>query len=176
MVKKPDRKDSPISKLGEKLKILRKERGLNQGELADRAGINRSYLSNLENGHSSPTIDVLDKITQALGVSMAEVFPDGVIRSTMLQDEAEVTSDEEETTPDLTLEEKHFIYDTDEIFDIYPGLKDFLTDEDEVMLAQPTPEEIDFLKSVRFGRNFKPDKRLYRETLLAYRRRRRSNL
>lgn len=160
-------KDGRNNRLGKMLRALRKKCGLNQGELADRAGINRSYLSNLENGHSNPTIDVLEKLAQGLGIGMNDLFPDGIITGSLLSGDIEAGATDRSP---LLKEEKHFTYDADNEFDIYPGLREFLNDEDEIMLAQPTKEEIELLRSIRFGRRFRPDKRFYRETLLSYRR------
>ncbi|MFH0766435.1 MAG: helix-turn-helix transcriptional regulator, partial [Calditrichota bacterium] len=47
-----------------RLKQLRREQGLSQGELADAAGINRSYLSMVENDRSSPTMEVVQKLAK----------------------------------------------------------------------------------------------------------------
>jgi transcriptional regulator with XRE-family HTH domain len=51
--------------------VLRKARlaaHLTQEQLAFRAGLDRSYLSQLENDHKSPTLDVLFRLCDALGV------------------------------------------------------------------------------------------------------------
>ena len=146
--------------LGRRLRELRKERGLNQGELADLAGINRSYLSMLENGLANPSLDVIDKLARNLGSSISKLtsgLSDG------------------EISTDLNVEERHFVYDTGDEFDIYPGLDEFLSDEDEMLLVKPTAEEIEHLKGIRFSRNHNPSKRFYRDALLDYRRRNRSN-
>lgn len=163
------------SGIGIRLRTIRKKLGIRQEELADRAGINRSYISNLENGRSSPTLDVLEKLAKGLGVRLIDFFPGGVVRSSLLEDENSAKQGKD-TPFDPIHDEKHFEYDTEEIYNINPGLKDFLFDEDEMLLIQPTPDEVGFLKSIRFGRNFKPDKRLYRDALLAYRRRKKSGL
>lgn len=55
-------------RLGKNLKELRAERGWSQEELADEAGIHRTYASDLERGTRNPSIVVLDKIVKALGV------------------------------------------------------------------------------------------------------------
>lgn len=47
---------------------LRKERGWSQEELADRAGLHRTYISGVERGVRNPTITVVAKIAEALGV------------------------------------------------------------------------------------------------------------
>jgi transcriptional regulator with XRE-family HTH domain len=54
--------------LGEELKRAREEAGLNQEEVAHRAKIDRSYLSQLENGHKSPTLHVLFRVCEAIGI------------------------------------------------------------------------------------------------------------
>ncbi len=46
-------------KLSEKIKILRKNNGLSQKELADKVGIHITHLSRLENKHLQPSLDVL---------------------------------------------------------------------------------------------------------------------
>ena len=57
--------------LGEELKRARDEAGLSQEEVAHRAGIDRSYLSQLENDRKSPTLDLLLRVCAALGVKAA---------------------------------------------------------------------------------------------------------
>ncbi|WP_286234142.1 helix-turn-helix domain-containing protein [Thalassotalea sediminis] len=52
-------------KLGEKIKQLRQQAGLTQPELAEKAGIEQSYLSKLENDKGSPSFEILHKIASA---------------------------------------------------------------------------------------------------------------
>lgn len=61
------------TRVGENIRYLRKERGLSQEVLAYKAGINSSYLGQVERGQKSPTIDCLDKISKALGTSLSEL-------------------------------------------------------------------------------------------------------
>lgn len=131
--------------LGPRLRQLRREKGLSQGELADRAGINRSYLSMIENARSSPTMDVVQRLSKGLEVNIWRLITD--------------------------VNEQQYVYDLDEGFDMYDGLRNLLNDSDEIMLIRPTIEEIEMLKGIRFSGGFKPDKRFYRDALLAYRRR-----
>ena len=49
------------------LRVLRKQKGLSQEELAFRAGINRNYVGQIEREEKSPTIDVIEKLSIALG-------------------------------------------------------------------------------------------------------------
>lgn len=130
--------------LGDRIKQLRKERNITQEELADSASINRSYLSVIENGHSSPTMDVVERLAVALGVNLWVLISE--------------------------LQEKHYTYDTEEEYEMSPGLEEFLNDNDEMLLAQPTGEEINELKKIVFRGNMRPDKRFFRDALLAIRR------
>lgn len=57
--------------LGKRVRKLRIERGLSLSELAEAAGVAKSYLSTIErNIHSNPSVHVLDKIAAALDVSL----------------------------------------------------------------------------------------------------------
>ncbi len=52
----------------EVLREVRQENGLSQEELADRAGLHRTYISQVERGLKSPSLRSLEQIAQALGV------------------------------------------------------------------------------------------------------------
>lgn len=60
--------------ISEKIKNLRKQRGLKITELAIRAGVSKSYISQLEKGILSPKIETLKKILDALGISLNDFF------------------------------------------------------------------------------------------------------
>jgi transcriptional regulator with XRE-family HTH domain len=60
--------------IGERLKQIREHKDWSQGEIEKRTGLLRAYVSRVENGHTVPTLDTLGKWSQALGVSMAELF------------------------------------------------------------------------------------------------------
>lgn len=64
--------------LGKRVRKLRMERGLSLSELAEAAGVAKSYLSTIERDiHSNPSVQVLDKIAVALNVSLKQlVQPD----------------------------------------------------------------------------------------------------
>jgi transcriptional regulator with XRE-family HTH domain len=59
--------------LGTALKKAREAAELTQEKVASTAGIDRAYLSLLENDHKSPTVDVLFRICDALGVPASEI-------------------------------------------------------------------------------------------------------
>jgi transcriptional regulator with XRE-family HTH domain len=75
--------------VGDRIRSYRKERGLSQEELADLAGLHVTYIGKLERAEKVCTVEVLDKVTRALDVSLEEFFryiqPDrGGRESTML--------------------------------------------------------------------------------------------
>ncbi|MBI0530298.1 helix-turn-helix domain-containing protein [Sphingomonas sp. TX0522] len=56
------------------LRRLRRERGVSQEELADRAGLNRNYPGLLEREQYAASVDVLEKLAAAMDVDPAEFF------------------------------------------------------------------------------------------------------
>lgn len=48
--------------------------GLSQVEFAERAGFYQTYLSRIENGNANPTLNALDVLAAALGVTIFELF------------------------------------------------------------------------------------------------------
>jgi len=73
---------------GEQLSLLRKRKGLKQGELADKAGILREMISNYESGKITPRAETLKKIAAALEVDFEE------LNSYILQEQEEKPKDE----------------------------------------------------------------------------------
>ena len=57
--------------IGKRIQYLRKQKGVSQLDLALDAGVNRNYLSDLERGERNPTLKVLVKIAEALGVDLS---------------------------------------------------------------------------------------------------------
>lgn len=60
--------------IGSRIKQIRTLKGLQSIELAEKAGITNVYLSYIENGNKTPTIDTLRKICDALHITLAEFF------------------------------------------------------------------------------------------------------
>ena len=48
--------------------------GMTQEELASKAGVSREYVSQLENGRKSPTVQVLLRVCRAMGASASELL------------------------------------------------------------------------------------------------------
>jgi transcriptional regulator with XRE-family HTH domain len=56
------------------LRRLRRNGGLTQEELADRAGLNRNYIGMIEREENAPTVDALEQIAGALGIDPVALF------------------------------------------------------------------------------------------------------
>jgi transcriptional regulator with XRE-family HTH domain len=63
--------------IGDRLRTLRETRNFSQGEIEKRTGLLRCYISRVENGHTVPAMETLEKFARALDVPMYELFYDG---------------------------------------------------------------------------------------------------
>lgn len=63
--------------IGERLRALREQKALSQGEIEKRTGLLRCYISRVENGHTVPSIETLEKLARALEVPLYQLFYDG---------------------------------------------------------------------------------------------------
>lgn len=63
----------PSQRLAILIKTLRKQRGISQEALAERAGLHRNFISLLERNASQPTVDTLFRLADALGVTAVEL-------------------------------------------------------------------------------------------------------
>ncbi len=63
--------------IGDRLRALREEKKLSQGDIEKRTGLLRCYVSRLENGHTVPAIETLENMARALEVPLYQLFYDG---------------------------------------------------------------------------------------------------
>ena len=70
-------------KFGECVREIRLEAGLSQVEFGERCGFYQTYLSRIENGQANPTLNAVEVIANALGLSVFEMF-DKIRRDTGL--------------------------------------------------------------------------------------------
>ena len=67
--------DGQISKkIGERIKAAREKKGYSQEEFAFKAGIGRSYISEIESGKKFPSLSVLNTILTTLKISFKDFF------------------------------------------------------------------------------------------------------
>lgn len=62
------------TKLGQNLKKIRTQKKMSQGDIARNLGVDRGYISNIENGKKNPTLATVDKLAKALGVPADELL------------------------------------------------------------------------------------------------------
>jgi len=63
--------------IGDRLRALREEKKFSQGDVEKRTGLLRCYISRIENGHTVPAIETLEKMARALEIPMYQLFYDG---------------------------------------------------------------------------------------------------
>ena len=63
--------------IGDRLRTLREEKNLSQGDIEKRSGLLRCYISRVEHGHTVPSIETLEKMSRALEVPLYQLFYEG---------------------------------------------------------------------------------------------------
>ena len=63
--------------VGDRLKQLRELKGLSQGKIEGRTGLLRCYISRVENGHTVPSIETLEKFARALDMPLYQLLYEG---------------------------------------------------------------------------------------------------
>ncbi len=63
--------------VGERLRLLREAKNLSQGDVEKRTGLLRCYISRVENGHTVPAVETLEKFCRALEVPLYQIFYEG---------------------------------------------------------------------------------------------------
>jgi transcriptional regulator with XRE-family HTH domain len=63
--------------IGDRLRELRKEKKCSQGDIEAQTGLLRCYISRVENGHTVPSVETLEKFARALEVPMYQLFCEG---------------------------------------------------------------------------------------------------
>jgi len=63
--------------IGRRLRKLREEKNLSQGDIEKRTGLLRCYISRVENGHTVPSLETLERLASALEVPLYQLFFEG---------------------------------------------------------------------------------------------------
>ena len=66
--------------ISDRIRAIRVQKHLSQGDIEKRTGLKRCYVSRVENGHTVPSIETLEKLARALEVPMYQLFYDGNAR------------------------------------------------------------------------------------------------
>ena len=67
--------------IAERIREIRRKQSLTVAQLADKSGFSKAFISRLENFRVSASVNALNKITEALGITMAELFQEEGIES-----------------------------------------------------------------------------------------------
>src|SRR5579872_1973265 len=63
--------------IGVRLREIREDKKLSQGDIERLSGLKRCYVSRVENGHTVPAVETLEKMARALGVPIYRLFYEG---------------------------------------------------------------------------------------------------
>ena len=78
--------------IGSTIRAYRLQKGMSQGDIEKRTGLLRCYLSRVENGHTVPSLETLQKIARALDLQLSEFFAEDKVAKDM----AALSLDEDE--------------------------------------------------------------------------------
>ena len=79
----PMENDSISMNIGTTIRGYRLQRGMSQGDIEKKTGLLRCYLSRVENGHTVPSLETLQKIAYALDLQLAQFFSDEAVSREM---------------------------------------------------------------------------------------------
>lgn len=102
--------------ISNKIRSLRKKRGLTLQELADHTGLSKGYLSRIERMHQAPPVFTLQKIAHALGIDIGEFFSSGT-DSSAVSENLDIVKHEEQ---DIESKENDYL-----VYEYIPLLKSF---------------------------------------------------
>ena len=63
--------------IGSRLRQLREQKQMSQGDIEDRTGLLRCYISRVENGHTVPSLETLERFAAVLDVPLYQLFYSG---------------------------------------------------------------------------------------------------
>lgn len=69
--------NNPAMIIGDRLRELREAKQLSQGDIEKRTGLLRCYVSRVENGHTVPAVETLEKLARAFEVPLYQLFYEG---------------------------------------------------------------------------------------------------
>jgi transcriptional regulator with XRE-family HTH domain len=96
--------------IGRRLRKLRDEKNLSQGDIEKRTGLLRCYISRVENGHTVPSLETLERLASALEVPLYQLFYEGenppVLSNLSSRQSSEEIAMDEETEKQVRFFEK----------------------------------------------------------------------
>jgi transcriptional regulator with XRE-family HTH domain len=83
LVGEPAKPLSVSMNIGTTIREYRLQKGMSQGDIEKRTGLLRCYLSRVENGHTVPSLDTLQKIARALDLQLSQFFAEEMVSREM---------------------------------------------------------------------------------------------
>jgi transcriptional regulator with XRE-family HTH domain len=74
---KPKKEGVKTMAIGARIRQVREQKGLSQGDIERSTGLLRCYTSRVENGHTVPSLETLERFATALGIPLHELFYPG---------------------------------------------------------------------------------------------------
>lgn len=102
---------SPIN-IGETIRGFRLQKGLSQGDIEKRTGLLRCYLSRVENGHTIPSLETLQKIAGALDLPLSHFFSEDPVKDagvTLSEDEIRFLTQVQRYAANLTESDRRLL-------------------------------------------------------------------
>ncbi|MFI8714525.1 helix-turn-helix domain-containing protein [Brevibacillus brevis] len=78
---------SLLTIVGERIRFLRKNRGLTQEQLGEKVGLPQSYIGGIERGEKNVSLETLERIIYALDVNPEEIFKSGMDKEKLQKDQ-----------------------------------------------------------------------------------------
>ncbi len=63
--------------IGDRIRAIRETKNLSQGDIEQRCGLLRAYISRVENGHTVPPVETLERLARALEAPLYQLFYEG---------------------------------------------------------------------------------------------------
>ncbi len=63
-----------MTSVGERIRQLREQKGMSQGDIERSTGMLRAYISRVEHGHTVPSVESLERFAAALGIPLYQMF------------------------------------------------------------------------------------------------------
>jgi transcriptional regulator with XRE-family HTH domain len=79
----PSKPFTVSSNIGTTIREYRLQKNMSQGDIEKRTGLLRCYLSRVENGHTVPSLDTLQKIARALDLQLSQFFAEELVSKEM---------------------------------------------------------------------------------------------
>ena len=69
-----ERMENEAKRLGRNMKRIRTDKGISQGDISRALNVARSFISNIENGKTNPTLTTITKLAKVLGVTVGKLM------------------------------------------------------------------------------------------------------